>query len=212
MSRSRRKPYITDGFKGSKRKQYNKRLANHVVRKAEGVPNGKAYRKYVDPWNINDYRYWFDKNKSPYKEKFWQYLRKGLNYLETSGKNYPPSFLHPGDKAYGALGLSRIAVMDVVKNYPLLSKFTPEEVFAQQEVYEVFAKNYADLLLRHYLGMDYNNMPQGQVFTVLQRVWFLGPGLYKKGSQLLFSREERAREYILSITPAFQHIVALKIP
>jgi len=148
----------------------------------------------------------------PMSRELWQYLRTGLNYLETSGKNYPPSFMHPGGKAYGALGLSQVAVMDVIKNSPSLSKFIPEDVFTKKELYEAFAKNYADLLLRHYLGMDYSNMPQEQVFTVLQRAWFLGPGLYKKGSQPLLSREERAREYILRETAPFQHIAALKTP
>jgi len=148
----------------------------------------------------------------PMSRELWQYLRTGLNYLETSGKNYPPSFMHPGGKAYGALGLSQVAVMDVIKNSPSLSKLIPEDVFTKRELYEEFAKSYADLLLRHYLGMDYSNMPQEQVFTVLQRAWFLGPGLYKKGSQPLLSREERAREYILRITPPFQHIAALKTP
>lgn len=146
----------------------------------------------------------------PMSRELWQYLRTGLNYLETSGKNYPPSFIHPGNKAYGALGLSQVAVMDVIKNSPSLSKFIPEDVFTKRALYEEFAKNYADLLLRHYLGMDYSNMPQEQVFTVLQRVWFQGPGLYKKGSQPLLSREERAKEYILRIIPSFQHIAALK--
>jgi len=148
----------------------------------------------------------------PMSRELWQYLRTGLNYLETSGKNYPPSFMHPGGKAYGALGLSQVAVMDVIKNSPSLSKFIAEDVFTKRELYEEFAKSYADLLLRHYLGMDYSNMPQEQVFTVLQRAWFLGPGLYKKGSQPLLSREERTREYILRITPPFQRIAALKTP
>ena len=148
----------------------------------------------------------------PMSSELWQYLRTGLNYLETSGKKYPPGFIHPGGKAYGALGLSQVAVMDVIKNSPSLSKFTAEDVFTKDKLYEEFAKSYADLLLRHYLGMDYSNMPQEQVFTVLQRAWFLGPGLYKKGSQPLLSREEKAREYILSITPPLQHIAALKTP
>ena len=148
----------------------------------------------------------------PMSSELWQYLRKGLNYLEASGKSYPPSFLHPGNKAYGALGLSRVAVMDVVKNYPSLSKFTLEDVFSKNELYEEFAKSYADLLLRHYLGMDYSNMPQVQVFTVLQRAWFLGPGLYKKGSQPLLSREERAREYILRETAPFLVYCGPKTP
>ena len=139
----------------------------------------------------------------PMSSELWQYLRTGLNYLETSGKNYPPGFIHPGGKAYGALGLSQVAVMDVIKNSPSLSKFIAEDVFTKDELYEEFAKSYADLLLRHYLGMDYSNMPQEQVFTVLQRAWFQGPGLYKKGSQPLLSREERAREYILRETAPF---------
>ena len=154
----------------------------------------------------------YAKTVIPMSRELWQYLRTGLNYLETSGKNYPPSFMHPGGKAYGALGLSQVAVMDVIKNSPSLSKFIPEDVFTKIELYEEFAKSYADLLLRHYLGMDYSNMPQEQVFTVLQRAWFQGPGLYKKGSQPLLSREERAREYILRETVPFQYIAALKTP
>ena len=154
----------------------------------------------------------YAKTVIPMSRELWQYLRTGLNYLETSGKNYPPSFMHPGGKAYGALGLSQVAVMDVIKNSPSLSKFIPEDVFTKRELYEEFAKSYADLLLRHYLGMDYSNMPQEQVFTVLQRAWFQGPGLYKKGSQPLLSREERAREYILRETVPFQYIAALKTP
>jgi len=139
----------------------------------------------------------------PMSRELWQYLRTGLNYLETSGKDYPPGFMHPGGKAYGALGLSQVAVMDVIKNSPSLSRFIAEDVFTKRELYEEFAKSYVDLLLRHYLGMDYSNMPQEQVFTVLQRAWFQGPGLYKKGSQPLLSREERAREYILRETRLF---------
>jgi hypothetical protein len=132
----------------------------------------------------------------PMTKELWQYLRKGLNYLETSGRQLPPSFVHPGGKAFGALGLSQAAVQDVIKNSPALSGFSPQEVFRQQAVYEEVAKNYADLLLRHYLGMDYRNMPAAEVFMVLEKAWFLGPGLYKKGNPVLLSREERAREYI----------------
>jgi hypothetical protein len=58
MSRSYREPWYTDGYKGSSRKQWSKRYANKVVRHAVDVPNGKAYRKYYDPWNICDYRWY----------------------------------------------------------------------------------------------------------------------------------------------------------
>jgi len=148
----------------------------------------------------------------PMSHELWQYLRAGLNYLETSGKNYPPDFAHPGGQAYGSLGLTRIAVMDVIQNYPALAKFTPDKVFTETAAYEEAARNYADLLLRHYLGMDYCNLPEEQVFTVLQRAWFLGPNLYKNGGQVLISRERRAQEYLLKIANAFGQTPAVRFP
>lgn len=140
----------------------------------------------------------------PMSKELWQYLRAGLNYLEASGRNYPPDFVHPGGVAYGSLALTHIAVLDVIQNRKPLSGFTPQEVFTEPHVYEEFAKNYADLLLRHYLNLDYCNMSPEQVFDVLQRAWFLGPGLYKKGAKILLSREKRAQEYVAEITKSLQ--------
>jgi len=61
MSRSYRKPWYTDGYKGSKTKQFMKRLSNKIIRRTEDVPNGKAYRKMsVNPWDLCDYRYPYD--------------------------------------------------------------------------------------------------------------------------------------------------------
>ena len=57
MSRSYRKPWVTDGYKGSSRRQWAKRYANKKVRHAEDVPNGKAYRKFYESWNICDYKW-----------------------------------------------------------------------------------------------------------------------------------------------------------
>lgn len=61
MSRSYRRPYYTDGY-GTRRKRYMKRYANKRVRKTKGVPNGRAYRKYHDPWDICDYKCRWDPN------------------------------------------------------------------------------------------------------------------------------------------------------
>jgi hypothetical protein len=140
----------------------------------------------------------------PMSNELWRYLRAGLNYLESSGKNYPPNFVHAGGVAYGPLALTHIAALDVMQNRRPLSGFTLEEVFSKTHVYEEFAKNYADLLLRHYLNMDYCNMSQEEVFDVLQRAWFLGPSLYKKGAKALPSREKRAQEYIARISQSLQ--------
>jgi len=59
MSRSYRKPWCVDGY-GTKGKKISKRFANKTVRNADDVPNGKAYRKYFESWNISDYRFFMD--------------------------------------------------------------------------------------------------------------------------------------------------------
>lgn len=56
MSRSYREPWYVDGY-GTKRKKFYKRQASKKVRRAEDVPDGKAYRKFYDPWDITDYRF-----------------------------------------------------------------------------------------------------------------------------------------------------------
>lgn len=54
MSRSYRKPYIKDGY-GSKSKPLRKRRAARRVRKASEVPNGGAYKKFFNPYEICDW-------------------------------------------------------------------------------------------------------------------------------------------------------------
>ncbi len=130
-------------------------------------------------------------------QELWRYLRGGLHYLESSGKDYPPNFEHPGKKAYGALGFSKIAAQDVMQHYPALAKFSLEDVFRDRQVYEVFAQKYAELLLRQYLKVDYASMAAPEVFSMLQKAWFLGPGLFKSGATVIASREKRAQEYVV---------------
>jgi hypothetical protein len=66
MSRSYREPWITQGYGGQCRK-WQKRYANRSVRKTADVPNGKAYRKYWDPWNICDWKWKWD----PWVDYWW---------------------------------------------------------------------------------------------------------------------------------------------
>lgn len=56
MSRSYRKPIITDGY-GTKRRREAKKAANRCIRRAPSIPNGMAYRKFFDPWDICDFRF-----------------------------------------------------------------------------------------------------------------------------------------------------------
>ncbi|MDO8641472.1 MAG: hypothetical protein Q7R33_08055 [Nitrosarchaeum sp.] len=61
MSRSYREPWFTDGYKGSKRVQFYKNLANRVVRRTQDdIPNGKFYRKLMERWDIRDYRWLYN--------------------------------------------------------------------------------------------------------------------------------------------------------
>jgi len=126
----------------------------------------------------------------------WPYLRKGINYLEASGKELPLHYKHPGGKAYGPLALTPIAIKDVRLHYPSLAHYTFDDVLSNSSLYEKFAYFYAELLLKHYIKVDYLNMPEKEVFDILQKAWFLGPGLYKKGHPVIASRETRAKEFI----------------
>ncbi len=132
-------------------------------------------------------------------DNLWKYLKEGLNYLETGGKNYPPSFVHPGGKAFGPLGLTQSAIEDVINRCNELSRFNTAEVLSDSKIYENFAKAYADILLRHYLKLNYWAMPVEKVFDILQKAWFLGPGLYQNGEQVIPSRQQRAQEYKVRI-------------
>ena len=128
--------------------------------------------------------------------QMWAYLRKGLNYVEASGEEYPPDFLHPGGKAYGPLAMTPIAIEDVLQHFGPFARYTIKDVLSDPDIYEGAARSYADLLLRHYLGLEYWNMPPEKVFKILQRAWFLGPGLYKRGHTIPPSRQRHAQEYI----------------
>jgi len=126
----------------------------------------------------------------------WRYLRKGINYLEASGKDIPLGLKHPGGVAYGPLALTPVAIKDVQLRYPHLRRYKFEDVISKRSVYEKFAVLYADLLLKHYIKIDYMNMPKEEVFQILEKAWFLGPTLYMKGRPIISSRETRASEYL----------------
>ncbi|MDO8535843.1 MAG: hypothetical protein Q7S30_02375 [Candidatus Omnitrophota bacterium] len=130
----------------------------------------------------------------------WRYLRAGINYLEASGKDIPVHYKHPGGRAYGPLALTPIAIKDVRLHYPLLSGYTLNNVLSNKQLYEKFAAAYAELLLKHYFRINFSYMAKEEVFEALQKGWFLGPTLYKKGRAVIASRQARAAEYIDSPT------------
>lgn len=132
----------------------------------------------------------------PAQAIMWDYLREGINYLEASGKEIPTYIMHAGGVAYGPLALSPIAIKDVKDHYPRLAGIKTEEVLLDKDLYERFAFLYADLLLKHYLKLDYQKMDKKEVFSILEKAWFLGPTLYKKGHPVISSREIKAAKYL----------------
>lgn len=73
MSRSYKKPYITDQNSGNPRCFSAKRAANKVLRNANKkacqqeldheCANGKSYRKHSESWNIRDWSFYAPENK-----------------------------------------------------------------------------------------------------------------------------------------------------
>ena len=67
---------MTDGYKGSKCRQFFKNQANKLIRRSKNVPDGGSYRKFFDSWNICDYKWKLDPSDKLFKEKPWIYNRK----------------------------------------------------------------------------------------------------------------------------------------
>lgn len=81
MSRSYHKhPVATDG--SPKTTQESKKFANKKVRNTEDIPNGGAYKKVSESWEIHDYKsYW------PWEEakKHWESSKDDAYFK----KHYP---------------------------------------------------------------------------------------------------------------------------
>lgn len=62
MSRSYKKhPFVKDPAN-----KFMKRYANKKVRRTPNIPNGKAYKKVFESWDISDWRWWWDKQNAIY--------------------------------------------------------------------------------------------------------------------------------------------------
>lgn len=128
----------------------------------------------------------------------WYYLRDGINYVEASGEEVPVDFVHPGGVAYGPLALTRIAIKDVIIHCETMSDYTIDDILSDNDLYEECGRLYADLLLRHYLKIKKRGISREEIFDILQRAWFLGPTIFKNGSNIPLSRARNADKYISS--------------
>ncbi len=77
MSRSyKRCPVYTDGNPGTTKE--SKKFANKKVRNTEDMPNGGAYKKVYESYDIHDYivRWTWDEAKAEWERGDNEYLRK----------------------------------------------------------------------------------------------------------------------------------------
>ena len=63
MSRSIKKPYITDQNSGKPQRGKAKRVAARAVRSSDDVPNGSAFKKYSCSWDIRDWAFYEPRDK-----------------------------------------------------------------------------------------------------------------------------------------------------
>ena len=136
--------------------------------------------------------------------QLWQYLRRGLNYLESPSPLSRPedvsaAYQHPDGKGFGPFGFSPAAYEDVQRVYPYFRQYDWQDVLGSSSLYDLANRAFADWLL----GNLQKNIPQSptnrQVFDVLHKAWNLGLSGYKNGRIVVSSRIRRAEEFLKSV-------------
>jgi hypothetical protein len=130
----------------------------------------------------------------------WEYLRLGLNYLESPQPFFPPetvspNYVHPDLKGFGAYGFSPRAYQDVQRAYPFFKDYLWQDILESQELYELANRAFADWLLKNLQGYIPRLATPRQVFDILQKAWNVGLSGFKKGRRIIPSRALRAEEF-----------------
>ncbi len=164
--------------------------------KAEMIPDGLALSRAPMPGSASlrlDYA----------NTELWEYLRKGLAYLESPLPNDPPEsvapgYIHPDLRGFGAYGLTYEAYADVQQIYPLFRNYGWQDILSSGQLYEAANRAFADLLLKNLQ----NHIPAGAdkelIFDILQRAWNVGLSGFKNGKEPVSSRIVRAEEFKVS--------------
>lgn len=132
--------------------------------------------------------------------QLWEYLRRGLTYLE-SPKPYsppeavPPTYVHPDSRGFGTYGLSPEAYEDVQRLYPAFKNYNWQDILNSTQLYELANQAFADLLLKNLQDYIPENATQEQIFDIIHRAWNLGLTGFKNGRETVASRIRRAEEF-----------------
>jgi hypothetical protein len=130
----------------------------------------------------------------------WQYLRIGLNYLESPQPLKPPesvspAYVHPDLRGFGAYGLSPEAYEDVQRLYPFFRAHSWEQILCSGRLYELANQAFADWLLKDLLKHLPADAGKEEIFDALQQAWNLGLSGFKQGRRVVASRMRRAEEF-----------------
>ena len=131
----------------------------------------------------------------------WQYLRQGLNYLESpqplaSPESVPANYMHPDSKGFGAYGFSPGAYADVQRLYPFFRAYSWQDVMKSQKLYDLANQAFADWLLSNLQECMPEHATDAQIFDVLHQAWNLGLTGYRNGRRVVLSRQRRAAEFL----------------
>jgi hypothetical protein len=132
--------------------------------------------------------------------QLWEYVRLGLNYLESPTPLYPPetvppTYAHPDLKGFGAYGFSPEAYRDVQRLYPFFQNYSWQDILHSQQLYDLANQAFADWLLKNLQSHIPCDATQEQIFDVLHRAWNVGLSGFKKGKEVVPSRSRRAEEF-----------------
>lgn len=130
----------------------------------------------------------------------WQYLRLGLNYLESPEpeslpETVPPAYVHPDLKGYGAYGFSPAAYDDVQREYPLFRRYSWQDILHSHTLYDRANQAYADWLMKNLQEYIAAGADKKEIFDVLHQAWNLGLTGFKNGGCVVESRLRRAAEF-----------------
>lgn len=136
----------------------------------------------------------------------WQYLRLGLNYLESPKPLAPPetvspSYVHPDAKGFGAYGFSPQAYQDVQRIYSFFKQYSWQDIMGSQKLYDLANQAFTDWLLRNLRDYIPKGATQKEIFDILHRAWNLGLTGFKSGKGVVLSRTKRAEEFMVSPLP-----------
>lgn len=133
-------------------------------------------------------------------DELWQYLRKGLNYLESprpcaEPEEVSPLYIHPDGRGYGCYGFSPEAYEDVQRLYPFFRQISWERILRSPRLYDLANQAFCDWLIKNLQDYCPQTQNPSEIFNVVQQAWNLGLNGFRRGRKVVISRMRRAEEF-----------------